>query len=37
MDFEEIYREYYNAVYGYCLRLTHDPSLAEEVTQESFF
>ena len=36
-DFEKIYSEYFDMVYGYCLRLTHDPSLAEEVTQESFF
>ena len=36
-DFERIYTEYYDQVYGYCLRLTHDPHLAEEVTQESFF
>lgn len=36
-DFERIYAEYYDAVYGYCLRLTHDHHLAEEVTQESFF
>lgn len=36
-DFERIYAEYYDQVYGYCLRLTHDPHMAEEVTQESFF
>ena len=36
-DFERIYAEYYDAVYGYCLRLTHDHHLAEEVTQEAFF
>ena len=36
-DFERIYAEYYDQVYGYCLRLTHDPHLAEEVTQEAFF
>ena len=36
-DFEKIYSEYYDMVYGYCLHLSHDPSLAEEVTQESFF
>lgn len=36
-DFERIYAEYYDAVYGYCLRLTHNHHLAEEVTQESFF
>ena len=32
-DFEKIYSEYFDMVYGYCLRLSHDPSLAEEVTQ----
>ena len=36
-DFERIYTEYFDTVYGYCLRLTRDPHLAEEVTQESFF
>ena len=36
-DFERIYAEYYDQVYGYCLKLTHDPHMAEEVTQESFF
>ena len=23
-DFERIYAEYYDQVYGYCLKLTHD-------------
>lgn len=36
-DFGRVYGEYYDQVYGYCLRLTHDPDLAEEITQESFF
>ena len=36
-DFERIYAEHFDIVYGYCLKLTHDPHLAEEVTQESFF
>lgn len=36
-DFEQIYAAYYDAVYGYCLHLTHDPHLAEEVCQEAFF
>ena len=36
-DFEQIYAAYYDAVYGYCLHLTRDPHLAEEVCQEAFF
>ena len=36
-EFDQIYAEYYGAVYGYCLRLTRDPHLAEEVCQEAFF
>ena len=36
-DFERIYAEHFDIVYGYCLKLTHDPHLAEEVTQEAFF
>ena len=35
--FEQIYAAYYDAVYGYCLHLTRDPHLAEEVCQEAFF
>ncbi len=36
-DFERIYSAYYDMVFGYCLHLSHDPSLAEEIAQESFF
>lgn len=36
-DFEQVYTEYYTAVYSYCLHLTHDPHMAEEVTQETFY
>lgn len=36
-EFDRVYGEYFDAVYGYVLRLCRDPSLAEEVTQEAFF
>ena len=36
-DFEEIYELYFRDVYRYALSLTGDPSLAEEITQETFF
>lgn len=36
-DFEKLYREFYPQVYAYLLKLTGDPALAEEVTQETFF
>ena len=36
-DFEQVYSLYYDAVYGYLLRLSRDPYIAEEVTQEAFF
>lgn len=34
--FEEIYRAEVGKVYGLMLRLTADPALAEEITQETF-
>ena len=34
--FESIYREHCSRVYGLCLRLTRDPSTAEDCTQETF-
>jgi len=34
--FEELYRLHEGRVYGLCLRMTADPSLAEELTQEVF-
>ncbi|MGG3888785.1 RNA polymerase sigma factor [Metabacillus fastidiosus] len=37
MDFEEIYREYFQAVYLFIKSLSHDESIAEEITQEAFF
>ncbi|MFA1736548.1 RNA polymerase sigma factor [Lysinibacillus fusiformis] len=37
MDFEEIYREYFKEVYLFIRSLSHDESIAEEITQEVFF
>lgn len=37
MDFERLYTEYFQAVYGYVLSVSHDRALAEELTQETFF
>src|SRR5579885_2553092 len=34
--FERLYREHVGRVYGLCLRMTHDPALAEDCTQETF-
>jgi RNA polymerase sigma-70 factor, ECF subfamily len=34
--FERIYREYSGRVYGLCLRMTRDPHIAEDCTQETF-
>lgn len=36
-SFDQVYAEYFHTVYSYALRLTRDPALAEEVTQETFF
>lgn len=36
-DFEKIYTAYYDQVYMYVRKLCQDESLAEEVTQETFF
>ena len=36
-EFEEVYRLYFRDVYRYCLALTRDEHIAEEVTQETFF
>lgn len=35
--FEEIYERYFKDVYRYALSLTREESLAEEITQETFF
>lgn len=36
-DFEQVYADYYETVYGYSLRLCRNADLAEEITQETFF
>lgn len=37
MELEKIYREYFSTVYCYMLSLSKDPTVAEEITQETFF
>jgi RNA polymerase sigma-70 factor, ECF subfamily len=34
--FERLYREHVGRVYGLCLRMTREPHLAEDCTQETF-
>ena len=36
-DFEDIYRGYFQRVYGFLMKLCRDSTLAEELTQETFF
>ncbi len=36
-DFQEVYDLYFRDVYKYALSLSHDPQIAEEITQETFF
>jgi RNA polymerase sigma factor (sigma-70 family) len=36
-DFEQIYKEHFSAVYKYVLSVSRDETVAEEVTQETFF
>lgn len=36
-DFEKIYKENYDFIFRYLLRLSSNRSLAEELTQETFF
>lgn len=36
-DFEKIYAKYYQSVYRYLLTLTKNSSIAEEITQETFY
>lgn len=37
MDFEELYREYFNDVYRYILKLSSSHHIAEEITSDTFF
>ena len=37
MNIEELYRTYFDIVYRYIRSISQDGSLAEEVTQETFF
>ena len=37
MEFEEIYRRYFRDIYRFCLGLTQDGPLAEEIAQDTFF
>ena len=37
MDFETLYREYFEDVYRYLRSLSWDEALSEELTQETFF
>ena len=36
-EFEDLYVQFYPQVYAYLVKLTGDPDLAEELTQETFF
>ena len=36
-DFEKVFQEYKGFIYKYLLKLCRDESLAEELTQETFF
>lgn len=37
MDFEPIYRQYFQDIYYFLLSLSKNPTLAEDLTSESFF
>lgn len=34
--FRELFERYFQALYNYALTLSHDPALAEDITQEAF-
>ena len=36
-EFERIYREHFDTVYGFLMRLCRSAPLAEELAQETFF
>ena len=37
MDFQDIYEQYFQDVYKYVLALCRNETVAEEITQETFF
>lgn len=37
LDFEKVYSDYYDTVFGYVLSLCGKEAFAEEITQETFF
>ena len=37
MNFEEIYRKYFNDVFLYICRLSGDEQIAQEITSDTFF
>ena len=37
MDVEALYNQYFHSVYLYLCSISRDESLAEELTQETFF
>ena len=37
MNFEELYKQYFNDVYRYILKLSSSHQLAEEITSDTFF
>lgn len=37
LEAEAVYRQYWDLIYGYLLRLCRDGDLAQELTQETFF
>ena len=36
-DFDQIFQNYFDPVYRYVLSLSENPTVAEEITQETFF
>ena len=36
-QFEEVYSKYYQSIYRYILSLSNNSSIAEEITQETFY
>lgn len=36
-EFEKLFHENHEFIFKYLMKMTHDPSLSEELTQETFF